>query len=101
MIRIALSDMHHHVEEWNKNAPPEMVKIDERLADRLAQDNDFMDIVYEKANEAAGDDEKLLEYVDAVRKYNNYDLIAEELLISKPQVYQRQRKLIRRLKKIS
>lgn len=101
LIRIALSDMYHHVEEWNKNAPPEMVKIDERLADRLAQDNDFMDIVYEKANEAAGDDEELLEYVDAVRKYNNYDLIAEELLIEKPQVYQRQRKLIRRLKKVA
>ena len=101
LIRIALSDMHHHVEEWAKHAPPETVEIDERLADRLAEDEDFMDLVYEKAEEAADGDEDLLEYLKAVRLYNNYDVIAEELKLEKTAVYQRQRKLIRRLQKVS
>jgi hypothetical protein len=38
-----------------------------------------------------------VEYVRAVRKYNNYDVIAEELKIEKTKVYQRQRKLFRRI----
>ena len=53
--------------------------------------------MYEKAYEAAGKDEDLVEYVTAVRKYNNYDVIAEELHIEKTKVYQRQRKLFRRI----
>ena len=56
-----------------------------------------MDVMYEKAYEAAGKDEDLVEYVTAVRKYNNYDVIAEELHIEKTKVYQRQRKLFRRI----
>lgn len=97
MIRIALSDMHHHLETWDEEEQPEMVEIDERLADRLAEDIDFMDLVYDKAIEYAGNDKDLLEYVAAVRKYNNYDVIAEELKIEKTKVYQRQRKLFRRI----
>jgi folylpolyglutamate synthase/dihydrofolate synthase len=45
----------------------------------------------------AGKDEDLVEYVGAVRQYNNYDVIAEELHIEKTKVYQRQRKLFRRI----
>ena len=103
MIRIALSDMHHHLETWNEADTPETVEIDERLADRLAEDMDFMDLMYDKAYEYAGKDEDLVEYVEAVRKYNNYEVIAEELHIEKKKVYQRQRKLFRRieLRKIS
>lgn len=98
MIRIALSDIHHHLDSWNKsNEHLQMVEIDERLAERLAEDKDFMDLMYEKANEYAGKDKDLLEYVAAVRKYNNYDVIAEELRIEKTKVYQRQRKLFRRI----
>ena len=97
LIRIALSDMHHHLETWDEEDRPEMVEINERLADRLAEDMDFMDVMYEKAYEAAGKDEDLVEYVTAVRKYNNYDVIAEELHIEKTKVYQRQRKLFRRI----
>ena len=74
-----------------------MVEIDERLADRLANDMDFMDVMYDKAYEFAGKDDDLVEYVSAVRKYNNYDVIAEELRIEKTKVYQRQRKLFRRI----
>ena len=79
------------------------MEIDERLADRLAEDMDFMDLMYDKAYEYAGKDEDLVEYVEAVRKYNNYEVIAEELHIEKKKVYQRQRKLFRRieLRKIS
>lgn len=97
MIRIALSDMHHHLETWNEEDAPKMVEIDELLADRLAEDMDFMDMMYDKAYEYAGKDEDLVEYVGAVRKYNNYDVIAEELRIEKTKVYQRQRKLFRRI----
>lgn len=97
MIRIALSDMHHHIEEWNDEDHPQFEEIDESLANRLAEDMDFMDVMYDKAYEFAGDDEDLVEYVGAVRKYNNYDVIAEELHIEKTKVYQRQRKLFRRI----
>lgn len=97
MIRIALSDMHHHLETWSEEDSPQMVEIDERLADRLANDMDFMDVMYDKAYEFAGKDDDLVEYVSAVRKYNNYDVIAEELRIEKTKVYQRQRKLFRRI----
>lgn len=97
MIRIALSDMHHHLETWKEEDSPQMVEIDERLADRLANDMDFMDVMYDKAYEFAGKDDDLVEYVSAVRMYNNYDVIAEELRIEKTKVYQRQRKLFRRI----
>ncbi len=97
MIRIALSDMHHHLEVWDDEVMPAMVEINEQLADRLAEDIDFMDVMYEKAYEYAGEDNDLQEYVTAVRHFNNYDVIAEELGIEKPKVYQRQRKLFRRI----
>ena len=97
MIRIALSDMHHHLETWNEEEVPQFVEIDEHLAERLAADMDFMDVMYEKAHQFADGDKELDEYVDAVRKYNNYDVIAEELHIEKTKVYQRQRKLFRRI----
>ena len=97
MIRIALSDMHHHIEVWKEDDQPQMVEIDERLAERLAEDMDFMDVMYDKAYEFAGEDEDLVEYVGAVRKFNNYDVIADELHIEKVKVYQRQRKLFRRI----
>lgn len=97
LIRIALSDMHHHVEEWMKHTHREMIEIDEQLAEQLAEDEAIMDLVYEKAEEAAKGDKELLDYIEAVRLYNDYNIIAEKLTIEKRDVYQRQRKLIRRL----
>lgn len=102
LIRIAISDMRHHVESWELDTMhPTMVEMDERLADRLADDDDFMDLVYERAEEAARGDEDLLQYLTAMRRCNNYELIGQELGISLREVYQRQRKLIRRLQKVS
>jgi hypothetical protein len=100
IIRIALSDISHHVRDWTKNAPPEMVEIDERMADHLADDEDFMDIVYEMAEEAANGDQQLLDYLKEVREVNNYEAIAENMCLTITEVYQLQRKLIRRLQKI-
>ena len=97
MIRIALSDMHHHAESWKDEDHPEMVEIDERLADRLAEDKDFLDVMYDKVYGYAGKDDDLVEYVGAVREYNNYEVIAEVLHIERTKVYQRQRKLFRRI----
>jgi hypothetical protein len=58
-----------------------------------------MDVVYEIAECAADGDQDLLDYLKAMRRCDDYELIAEELGIPVQQVYQRQRKLIRRLEK--
>ena len=100
LIRIAFSDMHHHLCSWRKNGPPpETVEIDERMADHLAEDEDFMDVVYEIAERVANGDKDLQDYLKAMRRSDNYEIIAEDLGITIQEVYQRQRKLIRRLKK--
>ena len=100
LIKIALSDIHHHLDSWNNSDEhPQTVEIDERLANRLTDDKDFMDVVYEIAKRAANGDQDLLDYLKAMRRCDDYELIAEELGIPVQQVYQRQRKLIRRLEK--
>lgn len=99
IIRIALSDIHHYLESYKDREHPEMVEIDERLADHLADDEDFKDVVYEIAEQAAAGDKDLLDYLKAMRHCNNYELIAEELGLEMREVYQRQRKLLRRLEK--
>ena len=76
-----------------------MVEVDERLADRLTEDTDFMDVVYEIAEKAANGDKDLLDYLKAMRRCDDYELIGEELGIPIQEVYQRQRKLMRRLEK--
>ena len=91
--------MSHHIRDWEKNAPPEMVEIDERMADHLADDEDFMDIVYEIAEEAAAGDEQLLAYLKEVREVNNFEVIADDMGLTITEVYQLQRKLVRRLEK--
>lgn len=100
IIRLALSDMSHHLRDWKKSGPPpKMVEIDERRADHLADDEDFMDIVYDIAEEAAAGDKHLLEYLKKVREVNNYEVIAEDMGLTITEVYQLQRKLVRRLQK--
>ena len=99
IIRIALSDIHHYLESYKDKEHPETVEIDERLADHLADDEDFKDVVYEIAEQAAAGDKDLLDYLKAMRRCNNYELIAEELGLEMREVYQRQRKLLRRLEK--
>lgn len=100
IIRIALSDMSHHLRDWKKNGPPpETVELDERMADHLADDEDFMDIAYEIAEKAAAGDPQLLLYLKEVREVNNYEVIADEMGLTITDVYQLQRKLIRRLEK--
>ena len=76
-----------------------MVELDPRLADRLTDDKDFMDVVYEIAEEVAAGDKDLLDYLKSMRRCDDYELIAEELGIPIQEVYQRQRKLMRRLEK--
>lgn len=99
IIRIALSDIHHHLENWKKQEHVQTVEIDERLADRLTDDEDFMDIAYEIAEEVAAGDKDLLDYLKAIRRCDDYELIGVELGIPIREVYQRQRKLMRRLEK--
>ena len=90
----------HHLDSWNNSDEhPQMVEIDERLANHLTDDMDFMDVVYEIAERAADGDQDLLDYLKAMRRCDDYELIAEELDIPVQQVYQRQRKLLRRLEK--
>ncbi len=100
LVKIALSDISHHLRDWMKKEHTEVVELDERVADHLQDDEDFMDIVYEMAEEAAGDDEQLRVYLKKMREVNNYEVIAEEMGLSMREVYQLQRKLLRRLEKI-
>lgn len=99
LVKIALSDISHHLRDWKKKEHVEVVEFDERMADHLSDDEDFLDIVYDIAEEAADGDEDLLDYLKAMRRCNNYELIAEEMGIDIKYVYQLQRKLIRRLEK--
>lgn len=99
LVKIALSDISHHLRDWKKKEHVEIVEFDESMADRLNHDDDFLDIVYEIAEKASDGDEELLEYLKAMRCCNNYELIAEELGVDIQTVYQRQRKLMRRLEK--
>ena len=99
LIKIALSDIHHHLDSWKTKVHPQMVDIDERLANRLKEDEDFMDIVYEEAQEAVAGEQDLLDYLKSMRRCDDYELIGEELGIPIQEVYQRQRKLMRRIEK--
>jgi hypothetical protein len=99
IIKIALSDIHHYLDSWKKREHPIVVEVDERLADRLTEDTDFMDVVYEIAEKAVNGDKDLLDYLKAMRRCDDYELIGEELGIPIQEVYQRQRKLMRRLEK--
>lgn len=99
LVKIALSDISHHLRDWKKKEHVEVVAFDERIADHLTDDEDFLDIVYEKAERYAAGDEDLLSYLKAMRRCNNYELIAEEMGVEIKIVYQLQRKLIRRIEK--
>ena len=99
LVKIALSDICHHLRDWKKKDHLEIVEFDERIADHLTDDEDFLDIVYEKAEGYAAGDEDLLKYLKAMRRCNNYELIAEEMDVEVRVVYQLQRKLIRRIEK--
>lgn len=99
LIRIAMSDIHHYLAAWKKKDHPEQVELDEKLADRLKDDEDFLDVVYEIAERAAAGDKDLLDYLNAMRRCNDYKLMAEALGIELREVYQRQRKLLRRIEK--
>lgn len=99
LVKIALSDIHHYLDSWKTKEHVELVVLDPRLADRLTDDKDFMDVVYEIAEEVAAGDKDLLDYLKSMRRCDDYELIAEELGIPKQEVYQRQRKLMRRLEK--
>lgn len=100
IIKIALSDIHHYLDSWNNSDEhPQMVEIDERLANHLTDDMDFMDVVYDIAERAADGDPDLLNYLKAMRRCDDYELIAEEMGVEVRIVYQLQRKLMRRLEK--
>jgi len=99
LVKIALSDISHHLRDWKKKKHVQIVEFDERIADHLTDDEDFLDIVYEIAEKAADGDKVLLDYLKAMRRCDDYELIGEELGIEIREVYQRQRKLMRRLEK--
>lgn len=98
-MKIALSDISHHLRDWKKQQHVQMEELDERVADRLSEDEDFLDIVYEMAEKIANGDPDLLAYLKSMRRCNNYELIGEELGVEIKVVYQLQRKLIRRIEK--
>ena len=99
LVKIALSDIHHYMDSWKTKEHVELVEFDERLADYLSDDEDFMNVVYEIAEQVAAGDKELLDYLKAMRRCDDYELIGEELGIPIRKVYQRQRKLMRRLEK--
>lgn len=99
LVKIVLSDIHHYLDSWKTKEHVELVELDPRLADRLTDDKDFMDVVYEIAGEVAAGDKDLLDYLKAMRCCDDYESIGEELGIPIREVYQRQRKLMRRLEK--
>ena len=99
LVKISLSDIHHDLDSWKTKEHVELVELDPRLADRLTEDKDFMDVVYEIAEDVAAGDKDLLDYLKAMRRCDDYELIGEELEIPIREVYQRQRKLMRRLEK--
>ena len=99
LVKIVLSDIHHYLDSWKTKEHVELVELDPRLADRLTDDKDFMDVVYEIAGEVAAGDKDLLDYLKAMRCCDDYESIGEELGIPIREVYQRQRKLMLRLEK--
>jgi len=99
LIRIARSEMSHHLRNWLKSEGPQAVRLDNSISESLLVEDDSLDVAYEIALSAAKDDPQLVAYINAVRDLNNYDDIAKELNISKKAVYALQRRLIRRLKK--
>jgi hypothetical protein len=99
IVKIALSDIHHYLDSWKGKEHVQLVEVDEKLANKLTEDKDFMDVVYEIAEEVAAGDKDLLDYLKSMRRCDDYELIGEELGIPIREVYQRQRKLMRRLEK--
>lgn len=99
LVKIALSDISHHLRDWKNKEHVEIVEFDERMADRLNHDDDFLDIAYEIAEKAAAGDQQLLLYLKEVREVNNFEIIAEDMGLTITEVYQLHRKMKRRLEK--
>lgn len=99
LVGISLSDIRHHLRDWQKQTHLEWVQLDERMADRMAEDEEVLDFAYDIAEKAVKGDQALLAYLQAMRRCNNYEEMAKEMGIGIQQVYQLQRKLIRRIKK--
>ena len=80
LVKIALSDISHHLRDWKKQHHVQMEELDERVADRLSEDEDFLDIVYEMAEKIANGDPDLLAYLKSMRCCNNCLVLRVESL---------------------
>lgn len=96
LIVIASSMISKRVRQYERT--PKMVDID-TLRDELVEEeaDDIVETAYEIAAERVKGIKELEEYLWAVREYNNYEEIAVHLDIPIREVYQRQRRLLRRV----
>lgn len=94
--------MSNHKKHYDKNPMPIMESFDdyrETLIDTLRDEDDSLEVTYERAQAAVKDDKELLEFLDVMPQCNTYEEISSDLEIPMKEVYNRQRRLVRRLKK--
>lgn len=89
----AMADM----EDDDQGYDPEKLRLDTERYNIMYDeaDEDEMEGTYERALAAVKGDEKLTEYVKAIRICNNLDEICEWLAISKKEAYNRNKRLQR------
>ena len=103
LIQIAKSKMGHIIEDYYENDKPEHVltgdddfceQFERTVADQLQREANLRDMGYEIARKAVSNYPKLLEYLDALYKTNDYAAIAKEMNLSKPKVMELEKQLL-------
>lgn len=114
LIRIARSDMSHHVRDWKKAHEPElsamsnmtdsqlakMELVNQEFAEDLEGREKTKDMAYEIAEAMVSDDPQLLKYLKAVKELNNYHAIAKRMKMTKAELMEVEKRLLNRLKNV-
>ena len=111
MIQIAKSKMAHIVRDFNKrdkakdDLPTSQMTYTQQMqmeeaAGQWETENQMMDLAYEIAEKAVADDPVLLRYLQVLREYKCYDLIAQQLGMSEDEVIRIERQLLKRLEQL-
>ena len=91
LIRIARSDISHHVKAWLRQGGPEVSAMSDQqtaldVARELAQDleaeEELKALGYQMAEARVKDNPTYLKYIKAVRELNNYKAIAKRMKMS-------------------
>lgn len=108
MIQIAKSKMSHIIRDFTKRdkakddlptsqlTQAQLIQMEE-AAGQWEMESNMMDLAYEIAKSAVADDPQLLRYLEVLREYKCYDLMATQLGISEDEVVRLERRLLKRL----